>query len=242
MEDFDFDFDDDLFSDDSNDKFKTQYAKIKRYNRPKVVKYEHAKNMALEIGLLEKDEHIFALVSGNFIAGDFIEAYLVENDLFADEIIIATLSLSKENVDSLRNIQDFGRVDKMGLLVSDYFFSHERKGGIEYIIKTLSEGRFMLAAAGIHTKITLIKTRCGMDLVIGGSANLRSSRNIEQLTIDNSKILYDFNRKWITELLTKYQATHKSLRGEKLWQQVVAEKVNQGIQAVKNQPQVNAVG
>ena len=238
MEDFDFDFDDDLFSDDSSDKFKTQYAKIKRYNRPKVVKYEYAKDMAAQIGKVKENEHIFALVSGNFIAGDFIEAYLEENDLFAEEIIIATLSLSKENVDSLKNILEWKRCGRMGLLVSDYFFAHERKDGIEYIIETLNYDGFLLAAAAIHTKITLIKTFCGMNLVIGGSANLRSSRNIEQITIDNSKELYEFNREWIVGLLKKYQATHKSLRGGALWQQVAVEVAKVDIKAEPQKAQL----
>lgn len=210
--DIDFDFDDDLFETES-DRFKTQYAKIKRYKRPRVVKYEYAAQFASEIGDIQDGEHVFAIVSGNFIAGDFIEAYLVENDLYAEEIIIATLSLSQENVDSLKNIIEWERTDRLGLLVSDYFFAHERKDGIEYIIKTLEYNGFLLAAAAIHTKITLIKTLCGKFLVIGGSANLRSSRNVEQITIDNCKELYDFNREWIVGLLKQFQANHKSLRG-----------------------------
>jgi hypothetical protein len=196
LDDDDFDFDADMFLDDDESPKKqvsTPFARVKRYKRPRTVKYEYAAQMAKEVGKLDEDEHIFSLISGNFIAGDFIEAWLVENDFVADELIIATLSVSKDNIDSLRLLQDSGRVNKMGMIISDYFFSHERKNGIQYIIDELSSGNFYMAAAGIHTKITLIKTTCGQHIVIGGSANLRSSRNVEQLTIDNSKVLYDFN-------------------------------------------------
>ena len=46
--------------------------------------------------------------------------------------------------------------------------------------------------------------------------------NIEQITIDNCEILYNFHREWMADILNKYQATHKMLRREKLWQQVQA--------------------
>ena len=108
----------------------------------------------------------------------------------------------------------------MGLIISEFFFSHERKSGVEDIIKNLSDGKFALAVAGIHTKLALIKTQCGQHIVIGGSANLRSSLNIEQITIDNCPIQYTFHREWMAEILNKYQANHTMLRREKLWQQV----------------------
>jgi putative NADH-flavin reductase len=184
------------------------------------VKYRYAQEFVKDIGVVEEGEHINAIVSGNFIAGDLIEAYLVENDLIAEEIIISTLSMSRENVDSLKNIQENRLEGVMGIVISDFFFSHERKSGIEDIINSLSDGLFALAVAGIHTKLTLIKTTCGQHIVIGGSANLRSSLNIEQITIDNCPVLYAFHREWMADILNKYQATHQMLRREKLWLQV----------------------
>jgi len=118
---------------------------------------------------------------------------------------------------------DFALSGKIGLIVSDFFFSHERKRLVEYIIKTLKHELFYFAVAGIHTKITLIETECGQNIVIGGSANLRSSLNIEQITIDNNKLLYDFHKEWMSIILNKYHVNHTMLRREKLWQQV-AEK------------------
>jgi hypothetical protein len=198
------------------------FVKITRYQRPKTVKYENAKNLAQKIGILNTGEHVNAIVSGDFIAGDFLEAYLVENDLIADEIIISTLSMSSQNVDSLQTVQEYllSETGRIGLIISDYFFAHERKDGIEDIVKHLGNGQFTLAVAGIHTKITLIRTTCGMNLIIGGSANLRSSMNIEQITLDNCPIQYAFHRKWMAEILNNYQASHKLLRRKELWQLV----------------------
>ncbi len=217
----DFDFDIDAFEDEAEAKPTTsKFARVKRFKRPSCVKYKYAQELVKDIGIVEEGEHINAIVSGNFIAGDLIEAYLFDNNLVAEEIIISTLSMSRENVDSLRNIQNHRLNGIMGLVISDFFFSHERKSGIEDIANELGDGLFALAIAGIHTKITLIKTTCGQHIIIGGSANLRSSMNIEQITIDNCPVLYTFHREWMAEILNKYQATHKMLRREKLWQQV----------------------
>lgn len=218
--DDDFDFDGDMFVDGMEDEKTYQFARIKRYNRPICVKYDIAAKAAKDIGRLEPGDFIDMIVSGNFIAGDFIEAYLAENKLVAEEIIISTLSLSRENVDSLKNVKDYMLSGIMGLIVSDYFFANERKTGIEDIIKHLAGDDFYLAVAGIHTKITIIKTQCGMHLVIAGSANLRSSLNIEQITIMNDETVYNFHRQWMAKILNEYHVHHEMLRREKLWRLV----------------------
>ena len=226
---FDFDENDfDLYSGDDeeqsiNDVLETPtFARVRRHKEPRCCKFENAEKLVVAIGKVEDGEHINCLVSGNFIAGDFIEAYLHKNKLIAEELIISTLSLSSNNIDSLKNVAEYMLADdhKFGLIVSDFFFSHERKKGVVDIIENLNKYNFALAVAGIHTKITLIKTTCGQHIVIGGSANLRSSLNIEQIAIDNCKTLYNFHRGWMAKILNDYQATHKMLRREKLWQQI----------------------
>ena len=224
FENFDFDldaFDEAEEAPSTSGIIKNSFARVKRHKLPKCAKYKYAQDLVKQIGDIQPGEHINAIVSGNFIAGDFIEAYLIDNKMIAEEIMIATLSMSRENVDSLKNVQNHALKGPMGLIISDFFFSHERKKGIVDIIEQLSQDApFALAVAGIHTKITLIKTTCGKHIVIGGSANLRSSMNIEQIVIDNCPIIYSFHRAWMADILNTYQATHQMLRREKLWQQV----------------------
>lgn len=202
----------------------TEISVIKRYPRPKTVKYERAVDLVKEMPSLQEGEALYAIVSGNFIFGDFIEAFMVENNYLAEEILIATLSLGQENVDSLKNIQSGGYVKKMGLIVSDYWYAHERRreGGVPYIVENLGgdEG-FRFAAAGLHTKVTIVKTECGKHFILHGSANLRSSRNIEQFCIENNEELYKFNSAWMEKILCNFTATKKSTRGERLWQTVM---------------------
>ena len=195
----------------------TAFARVKRFQAVRVCKYRYAQEAAEKIGMIETDEHVDMIVSGDFIAGDFIEAFLEKNALVAEEILIATLSLSSDNVDSLKNIMKYYLSGNLGLIVSDYFFANERKDGIQDIIETLGGDRFFLAVAGVHVKITLIRTTCGAHIVMGGSANLRSSMNVEQVTIDNSKVLYDFHREWMSKILNAYHVQHKMLRRQPLW-------------------------
>lgn len=200
--------------------------KVKRHRGVRHAKYSNVESMVRKIaeqGGIQQDDHIEAIVSGNFIAGDLFEALLDGMNLKAQEIIITTLSLSKENVDSLQNVLKYFRTPdcRVGLIVSDFFFSHERHkaGGIGYIEEMLATlGGFALAVAGIHTKTALIRTECGKHLVFGGSANLRSSLNIEHITITESKELYDFHAEWMIHILRNYRATGKFLRRDNLWE------------------------
>lgn len=221
--DLDLDFDLNMNGQDKDKGEKL--ARVKRHKPPRTVKYKYAIDLVNDIGDIQEGEAVYCMVSGNFIAGDIFEAYLNKHDMIAEEMIISTLSYSKDNIDSLRNIQLKNRVKNMALIVSDYFFSHERSNGIKYTIEELAKDdeKFTLAVAGLHTKVALIKTECGKHLIFHGSANLRSSRCMEQIIVENNENLYYFNRAWMVDIIEKYTATHKSLRGDKLWQMVAVD-------------------
>lgn len=219
----------------------TDTLTIRRYPRPApaAVRYEYAAQLAAELPDLAEGSAHFVLVSGNFIFGDFIEALVVHRNWFVEELLIATLSLGKENVDSLHNLQQGGYLGRLGLVVSDFWFAHERRraGGVPYIMATIGQERnFSFAAAAVHTKVTCIRTRCGRSLVLHGSANLRSSRNVEQLMIDASVPLYDFNAAWINRILADFSATSTSKRGDQLWQTLPGPVKNQSSPIGENPP------
>lgn len=184
------------------------------------VKYKNALQLAKDIGILDKEgQRVFAVVDGSFIFGDFIEAYMVTHNLLAKRMVISTLSLSQENVDSLKNLLTGDYLEQLDIVVSDYFYSHERHGLIKYMYEHLDiNDSFQLAVCRTHTKITLIETECGKLLTIHGSANLRSSDNIEMFSIENSKDLYDFNLEWHDEIINKYQTINKMVRSLDSWQ------------------------
>lgn len=143
----------------------------------------------------------------------------MEKNYHVKEMTISTLSLSENNVDSLGNLMYGQYIDKLNVIVSDYFFSHERDNLVKYMYEELDKDdkEFQLAAAGTHCKITLIETHCGNKFVFHGSANLRSSANIEQVCFEENKTLFDFHNEYNQRIIEKYKTINKSIRVGKLW-------------------------
>lgn len=190
----------------------------------RLLKYEYATDLVSDIKI-EKGGRYFIIISGNFISGDFIEALIVQNNWHVSQLTVSTLSLHQGNVDSLVNLIEGNFVDALNLIVSDYFFAHERRGLVPYIYEHLDKANtFQFAAAGTHCKITNIETHCGLKIVIHGSANLRSSGNIEQFQVEENGQLYDFNQEVFDSILTKYKTINHSIRREELWQTVQMKK------------------
>ena len=222
--DSDFDFEDlDLtfdagFADENKDRYHNPpaYKGIKE----KHVLYSHAIRAANYIDIGEgKRSHM--VTAGSFEFGDFIEALFKERNIQSKRMTISTLSLSRNNVDSLGNLLLDGWVDYLDLIVSDYFFAHERKNLIPYMLHELDfEDRFQLAVAGSHTKIVTFETYGGKKFVMHGSANLRSSACLEQTTIEENPGLYDFYLDFHDSILKEYSVINKPIRHKKLWQAV----------------------
>ena len=234
MENLDFDLDFDL--EEEMEAFDLQLdipltGMESRINKPKKfrstgsrrVKFKNAQKAAAYIKLMEEGERYFALLAGNFIMGDFIEAFLVQNQIQVKQMSISSLSMSQENVDSLELLMDKGYVDKLDLILSSYFFGHERhkEGLIPYIYDQLDKGdRFQLAIAGTHTKNCLFETSLGNKYIIHGSANLRSSQCLEEMVFERSAAVYDWKKEWHDEILKKYKTINHEIRDSQLWETV----------------------
>lgn len=207
---------------------KDRYHNPKKYEgiKERNVKYSHAIRAANYIELGEGlRSHM--ITAGSFEFGDFFEALLKERNIRCRHISISTLSMSQNNIDSLGNLLHDGWTDRLDLIVSDYFFAHERKGLMPYLLNELDvDDRFQLAVAGSHTKIVLFETYGGKKFVIHGSANLRSSGCLEQTTIEENPGLFDFYRTFHDGILEEYAVINKPIRNKKLWQVVQASTEN----------------
>jgi hypothetical protein len=212
----------DDFTGTSTRKVDTQYIKPPLYigERRKPVKYDHAQKLADELyRAIFAGERIDCLVSGNFIFGDFIESLAVSQDEKWRSLIVSTLSLSKENADSLTNIVTGDFTESVGLIVSDYWYSHNKRN-IPYLLEEIGQRPdvpFKFAVSGTHTKFVLIEGQAGQKIVMHGSANLRSSGCVEYFTVETSPELYDFHYAWHAALLDAYQVKPKALRRGNLW-------------------------
>jgi len=205
--DLDFDFDIDDFDTEigSEDVISNVIKpKLPKKILEKHINYSNAKKLVKKLDLAKRN---FCIVDGKFIFGELIEAILIENELKAELVSISTLSMSQENIDSLTALLHFDKcIDKLDLIVSAYYFSHERNGAIKYIYENLNkENKFQLAVTRTHTKICLIKTYCGKYIIIHGSANLRSSGNYEQFIVENDKELFDFTLDFHNKIISEYK-------------------------------------
>jgi hypothetical protein len=228
MENFnlDFNFDFASFSDieiDLNVEFETKYIKPPKTKKLtyKKLKYSKAEKLAKDLNFKELDR-AFVIVNGSFIFGDFIEAFIVENQINVLEMTISTLSYSKDNIDSLKNLFEADYIQKLNIIVSDYFYSHEKNKLIKYTYDQFENNDFQLATAGTHCKICQFKTEGNKYIVIHGSVNLRSSGNIEQFVIEDNKELYQFNEEYQNRIIEKYKTINKTIRSKELWHQVTA--------------------
>lgn len=197
----------------------TRYTlpKLAHYSEERFVLYDNAVKLAKDLKVTE-GMRADAFVSGNFIFGDFIEAFMTTHQAGTPKLTITTLSLNQENVDSLRALMENGYIGELNLVISVYFWGHERYGLLPYIYKQLDiDNRFQLAVAGVHTKTVHFETYGGKKIVIHGSANLRSSGNIEQFTIEENAGLYDFYDEQFGKLIDKYATIRKPIRNNNAW-------------------------
>lgn len=218
---FDFDFDVDAFFDQEQEAdVGTRLIKPPQF-KPKLDHWRNAKRTAAKINL-EPGFCYFGIIDGSFIFGDLIEALFTQKLIRAYRLDITTLSMSQENIDSLATLLLKGYVKELNLTVSDYFYAHERNQLIPYIHRELDiDNRFQLAVSGNHTKVTVAKLTNGIHLCIHGSANLRSSGNIEQIMIQDSKEIYDFITETNDRVIAKFKTINKSVRRAQLWHGVV---------------------
>jgi hypothetical protein len=206
----------------SNKKFNSRYITPPPCHQieESFLKYKYAADLAKDV-VIDKGVRHFVIIDGTFVFGDFIEALIVEKNYLVKHMLISTLSMNQNNVDSLKNLIVGDYVQNLDLIVSDYFYSHERHELVPYLYEKLDiDDKFQLAVAGTHCKICAFETECGKKIVIHGSSNLRSSSNIEQFIIEESEAIYDFNKEIHDNIVEKYKTIKKSLRYKKLWAEV----------------------
>lgn len=206
-----------------------------RYDRPRIydnvlgeVAYEHACDFVDGLDLHD-GYRAFAFVSGNFVFGDVLEAMVDRHKVAPRKMTIQTLSMSEENIDSLHNVVEMmdGRLERLRIILSVYFWGHEHRPGqlVPYLYETLDvDGLdFDVAFASIHTKIVSVETLAGNHIVMDGSANLRSSRNIEQLRVECDDGLYEYIESFADKVFEAYSVVNhdeprpKPVRGNRLW-------------------------
>lgn len=218
----DLELDDIDFGENSQEEFNKINKPIKMQRIPThCINYRNAVE-AVNQTEIKKNTRTFTFLSGNFIFGDYIEALMVENNWIANEMIISTLSLSEDNVYSMLNLLKGGYVKRLHLIVSGFFYSHEKFKIVKVINDILISDKwdFQFTVSEIHTK-TIIFDICNLSkkgfIVIRGSANLRSSDSIEQLEVEENEQLYNYVRDFQIKMIDQIRTQKKRVRSNELW-------------------------
>ena len=201
---------------------KSPFMRPKIHSR-RMVRTKYATDLVDQIGVIGMGETVYALISGRFIFGDFLEEFIVRHQINVLDCKIATLSMSEENIGSLAGLMKQDYIQSLDLHVSVYFWSHERHNMIpmmgDMFKNQIEQGKFNLVVSATHCKLAMLKTSGGRHIVIHGSSNLRSSDNVEQIEIAENKELFDFNADFLDGIKDKYNICKKPIRGDATWRQ-----------------------
>lgn len=144
------------------------------------------------------DDRTHCLLRGDFVMCDLVPAVIAARGA-CGHLRIATLGCSIANADVLARLVETGDVQCLTLIVSHYF-SQVDKTTVFRAVEDRLRGCARLVVTRNHAKVICLPTGRGDRYVIEGSANLRSSDNLEQVVITNDEETHAFHAAWIDEL------------------------------------------
>lgn len=137
----------------------------------------------------EDGDMLHAITCGDFVFCDFI-LRLIEREGTPRAMTATTLSLSLKNVEKLAAGDILRAIEALMIPIPT----------------------FRLTIGRSHAKVTLLDYP-DRAYVIESSANLRSSRNIEQITAKRCRDLHDFHLTWIEEFAVSEKSFQSSSPG-----------------------------
>lgn len=147
--------------------------------------------------LPEEGETVHAVISGRYPLWALVPAVVeLAGGAAIEDLHLITLSYGKDNAADLVEMLDAGTIRRVWLMVSHYF-AHANPHLYDPLAHELGKRGHHVLALRTHAKIILIKLTDGRTYVVESSANLRSCKNIEQLTFTRDRGLYDFHREWV---------------------------------------------
>lgn len=163
---------------------------VKRFVKP-----DNASTLTAQLPEIGDVTH--SVLRGDFVLGDALPTILAKTG-HCPHLQISTLALSRKNAETLRDLVTTGRVGRLSLICSHYFRAVDKTSTF-HAIRTVLKDCAALKVARCHAKIILLPAGDNA-FVFEGSANLRSSDTIEQLTIFNDQELLAFHSRWMDEL------------------------------------------
>jgi hypothetical protein len=149
-------------------------------------------------------ETLHAVMSGYY---DLMHLLIVLLDRFgspAEQMRVATLSLSRRNVQEMVALYDADRVRRLDLLTSDFFRKHDDDIFAELVNEFHARGQ-RVGAARSHAKVVTLALEDGRRYVLEGSANLRTNHNLEQFALTRDPALHGFYDGWLRSMVDAHE-------------------------------------
>lgn len=181
------------------------FRKVKsaeKANRSGIKKLIRPENAAQILAHLPNDdtERLHGLLRGDFVLFELIPAIIAARGRVG-HLRIATLGMTPANAVGLAKLLETGLVEKLTLVVSHYFQGVDKATLYAEVCSILAPHDVAPIVTRNHAKVILLPFIDSTDrLTIEGSANLRSSDNIEQIVVFNSSSTHDFHADWIDAL------------------------------------------
>ena len=171
--------------------------------RRRMVNALQSKNAVKEIASLpDLEESLHIICRGNFPLWSIVPAVLkLSGGATLDALHVATLGFSASNATDLLTMLDAAQVKAVAIVCSVYF---ERQNPAEYRMMAdgLAARSQRIVALRSHAKVIAMALSDGRRFAVESSANLRSCRNLEQITFTQSPDLYAFHAGWIDQVIT----------------------------------------
>jgi hypothetical protein len=148
------------------------------------------------IRLPTPDEFFFLQTDKAFNAFTFIP--LIAKRFPIKELHATTYSISRKVIDSLVELHDAGMVERITLLINDGMVQRNAITIQNLMAAASTRPNIEVLFAWVHAKVCLLRTH-DFHYVIEGSGNWSENAHYEQYLLGNSKGLYDFRMKLITE-------------------------------------------
>lgn len=146
----------------------------------------------------DPDDRTHVALRGDFVLCDLIPLIIARRG-HCPHLRIATLGLSADNANTLARLHATHAVREITLVASHYFRGVDKTSTYREVMAILGQ-RARIIITRCHAKVILIPTEQGDHYVIEGSANLRSSDNLEQIVVFNDQATHDHHSAWIDSL------------------------------------------
>lgn len=149
-------------------------------------------------------EAVHVVMQGNYDLQHVLIVLLERFGSTCEMMRVATLSLSRRNVQEMAALLDAGKVKRLDILTSDFFKRHDQDIFTE-LVKELHDRGQRVAAARSHCKIVCMRLEDGRCFTLEGSPNLRTNKNMEQFSLTCDRDLHGHYDKFLDEMVTTHE-------------------------------------